>query len=153
MGLNLVITLRNIYILNPTWPYSKNSEAAVEESSLQLSSHGTPLVWWPPSGQSVHQIRLTNPFKSKCISRKDEWENLVYIRSNSIKICAQRGRRWLTHLFPMHPFSTPWKHQKTLQFCFQGVEKGFFGNKWVNIVKRSKIMNEVKPLQNINKNS
>ena len=22
---------------------------------------------------------------------------------------------WLTHLFPMHPFSTPWRHQKT--FC------------------------------------
>ena len=22
----------------------------------------------------------------------------------------------LTHLFPMHPFSTPWKHQKTLLF-------------------------------------
>ena len=22
----------------------------------------------------------------------------------------------LTHFFPMHPFSTPWKHQKTLRF-------------------------------------
>ena len=22
----------------------------------------------------------------------------------------------LTHLFPMHPFSTPWKHQETLRF-------------------------------------
>ena len=22
----------------------------------------------------------------------------------------------LTHLFPMYPFSTPWKYQKTLQF-------------------------------------
>ena len=22
----------------------------------------------------------------------------------------------LTHLFPMQPFSTPWKHQQTLQF-------------------------------------
>ena len=36
----------------------------------------------------------------------------------------------------MHPFSTPWKHQKTLQFsdvfwCFQGVEKGCIGNEWV----------------------
>ena len=28
----------------------------------------------------------------------------------------------LTHLFPMHPLSTPLKHQKT--GCFQGVEKG-----------------------------
>ena len=22
----------------------------------------------------------------------------------------------LTHLFPMHPFSTPWKHQETLRY-------------------------------------
>ena len=31
----------------------------------------------------------------------------------------------LTHLFPMHPFSTPWKHQKTLSFSdlFRGREK------------------------------
>ena len=38
----------------------------------------------------------------------------------------------ITHSFPMHPFSTPWKHQKTLRFyCFQGVEKGCIGNEWV----------------------
>ena len=29
----------------------------------------------------------------------------------------------VTHLFPMHSFSTP---------CFQGVEKGCIGSKWVN---------------------
>ena len=29
-----------------------------------------------------------------------------------------------THLFPMHSSSTPWKHQKTVSWCFQGVEKG-----------------------------
>ena len=27
----------------------------------------------------------------------------------------------LNHLFPMHPFSTPWKHQKTLRFCFEKI--------------------------------
>ena len=37
----------------------------------------------------------------------------------------------LTHSFPMHPFSTPWKHQKTVR-SFQGVEKGYTGYKWVN---------------------
>ena len=26
----------------------------------------------------------------------------------------------LTHSFPMHPFSTPWKHQKSLQFSDAG---------------------------------
>ena len=42
----------------------------------------------------------------------------------------------ITHLFPMHPFSSPWKHQKNLRFfwCFQGEEKGCIGNKWVNIL-------------------
>ena len=35
----------------------------------------------------------------------------------------------LTRLFPMHPFSTPWKHQKTLQFSdvFMGYRKGASG--------------------------
>ena len=37
--------------------------------------------------------------------------------------------RSLTHLFPMHPFSIPWKHQKTV--VFRGVEKGSIRNEWV----------------------
>ena len=41
----------------------------------------------------------------------------------------------LTHSFLMYPFSTPWKHQKTLRFflCFQGVEKACIGNEWVKL--------------------
>ena len=32
---------------------------------------------------------------------------------------------YLTHLFPMCPFFTPWKHQKTLRFyVFRGKRKG-----------------------------
>ena len=37
----------------------------------------------------------------------------------------------LSHLLTMHPFSTPWKHQKAVVFCFQGVEKGWIGKEWV----------------------
>ena len=39
---------------------------------------------------------------------------------------------FLTHLFPINPFSTTWKHQKTVKifWYFQGVEKGCTGNKW-----------------------
>ena len=33
---------------------------------------------------------------------------------------------FLTYLFPIHPFSTPWKYQKTVK-----VEKGYIGNKWL----------------------
>ena len=36
----------------------------------------------------------------------------------------------LTLMFPVHPFSTPWKHQKTVRF--QGVEKRCIGNERVN---------------------
>ena len=35
----------------------------------------------------------------------------------------------LTHLFLMRLFSTP---MRTVFWCFQGVEKGRIGNKWVN---------------------
>ena len=44
-----------------------------------------------------------------------------------------------THSFPMHPFSTPWKHQKTLPYlilCFERVEKGCIGNEWVKKISR-----------------
>ena len=38
---------------------------------------------------------------------------------------------FLTHSFPMHPFSTRWKHHLTVFWWFQGVEKGCIANKWV----------------------
>ena len=39
----------------------------------------------------------------------------------------------LNHLFPMHPFPTPWKIENLMFFwCFQGVEKVCIWNKWVN---------------------
>ena len=44
----------------------------------------------------------------------------------------------LTYLFPMYPFSIPWKHQKTLRFSdvFRGVEKGCIWNKWANFLSK-----------------
>ena len=36
----------------------------------------------------------------------------------------------LTFLFPMHLLSTPLKHFKVF-WCFQGIERGRTGNKWV----------------------
>ena len=37
----------------------------------------------------------------------------------------------LTHFSPIHPFSAPWKHQKTVRFCdvFRGYRKGAL---WTN---------------------
>ena len=43
------------------------------------------------------------------------------------EVSCQHMLCFLTHLFPMNPFSTSLKHQKT----HQGVEKGCIGNKWV----------------------
>ena len=40
----------------------------------------------------------------------------------------------LTHSFPMHPFYSPCKHQKTVRFSDEGVEKGCIGNEWVKIL-------------------
>ena len=41
-------------------------------------------------------------------------------------------------MFPLHPFSTPWKHQKTVTFCdvFRGVEKGCIENELVNSLRK-----------------
>ena len=41
-------------------------------------------------------------------------------------------------MLPVHPFSTPWKHQNTLRFSdvSSGVEKGCLGDKWVNLFKK-----------------
>ena len=45
----------------------------------------------------------------------------------------------LTHLFPIHPFSTSWKHQKTSGFSdvFRGWRKAALetsGLKWINLM-------------------
>ena len=44
----------------------------------------------------------------------------------------------LTHSFPMHPFSTPWKHQKTLRFSdvFRGQRKGALGTNGLRCTAR-----------------
>ena len=43
-------------------------------------------------------------------------------------IMGALAKNGLTHSFPMHPFSTPWKHQKTARFSvFSGERKGDLG--------------------------
>ena len=60
------------------------------------------------------------------------------------------NKQVLTHLFPMHPFSTAWKHQKTLQFShvFRGKRKGYIGNKWVKQLLVLKILQSYATLSN-----
>ena len=60
-------------------------------------------------------------------------------------------RYTLTHLFPMHPFSKPWKHQKTLRFSdvFRGAEKGCIGKKWVKTTCERPIASPDNPWDNL----
>ena len=45
---------------------------------------------------------------------------------------------WLTHLFAMHFFFTPWKHQKILHFLmFSGGREGVYWEQWVKSVSFS----------------
>ena len=62
-------------------------------------------------------------------------------RNNENNITKWLHDSHLTHLFQMHPFSTPWKHA-TVFWCFQGVEKGCIENKWVNdiMVLKTKVI-------------
>ena len=58
--------------------------------------------------------------------------NLMKNNADKCQLLVRSNEKVTTHSFPMHSFSTPWKHQKTLR-CFQGVEKGCIGNKCVEI--------------------
>ena len=49
----------------------------------------------------------------------------------TITIAIYEKITYLTHLFPVHPFSTPWKHKKTLRCSDGGGEKRCIENKWV----------------------
>ena len=60
-----------------------------------------------------------------------EWLTLEYL--NFFTFFQRFDKPQLTYLFPMQPFSTLGRHQKTLLFSdvFRRVEKGCIGNKWV----------------------
>ena len=50
----------------------------------------------------------------------------------------------LTHSFPMHPFSTPWKQQKTVRFSdiFRGQRKGALGANGLRYLSRAACNNQ-----------
>ena len=52
----------------------------------------------------------------------------------SIRLINSTNQSLLTHSFPMHPLSTPWKHQKTLRFSnvCRGWRKGALGTNGLN---------------------
>ena len=94
---------------------------------------------------------LINPFAPNAPFLKNRkvfiLKNFVFIVKKNLKFCFLKFfcfiisltfytpfslSLWLTHLFLVHPFSTPRKTENlTVSRCFQGLEKGCIGNKWV----------------------
>ena len=55
----------------------------------------------------------------------------------------------------MHPFSTPWKHQKTLVYVFRGYRKAALGTNGLNNIIQSRKRNSkllIKSLNNVQDN-
>ena len=92
---------------------SKRAEQWVSHSGIlvrKLTIWVRLTIWvevvWDRNVITVHQVyqfyknKLTSAydgrwvFKGKYISRWVDWENLIFVRWNSIKNCAQRRRRW-----------------------------------------------------------
>ena len=69
-------------------------------------------VWWP---ETFHWF-----YPSKIFKVCDQFETFSIKRLKSFS---------LTHLFPMYPFSTPWKNQKTVRFSdvLRGYRNGALG--------------------------
>ena len=56
-----------------------------------------------PECEKIRTRKTPNTDTFHAVTERDHWQEML-------------GTLPLTHLFPMHSFSTPWKHQKTLQF-------------------------------------
>ena len=60
-----------------------------------------------------------------------------YIEIHFESVCIENI---LTHSFPIHPFSTPWKHQETVRFSYvvRGKRKGALGTNGLSAPKLDK---------------
>ena len=78
----------------------------------------------------------------------DDWgeNNRAYSKKYAKKKCVSHDEIiWLTHSVPMHPFSTPWKHQKTARFSsfYMWVSKSALGKNRLIIMSIEIIMKNV----------
>ena len=99
---------------------------------------------------------LINPFAPNAPFLKNRkvfiLKNFVFIVKKNLKFCFLKMfcfiisltfytpfslSLWLTHLFLVHPFSTPGKHQKILRFLdvFRGQRKGALGTNGLSLWK------------------
>ena len=71
-------------------------------------------------------LRHNSLKRSAVLEQSDEQSECLWVRCNAHNEQSAGGQiAGLTPLFPMHPFSTPWK------WCFQWLEKEYIGNNWL----------------------
>ena len=73
------------------------------------------------------KLSIRNPQRSRSLWMQKRQLEALRLWDSSLTAILQL----LTYLFPMHPFSAPWKGL----LIFQGLGKGCIGNKWVNYQK------------------
>ena len=99
-----------------------------------------PLLFLREPPRGLLNLWFIDMLPVPCITFKDG--NIHYQSLSKVKELgsSNQGCRYavsLTHSFPVHPFSTPWKHESCKVFwCFREVEKGCTGNEWVKLEKR-----------------
>ena len=78
--------------------------------------------------KSIVLISIIIPWRELWVISKATVEVVSWCNK---QIASENIKPWFTlpHLFPMHPFSTPWKSKKTLRFSdvFRGDRKGALG--------------------------
>ena len=102
-------------------------------SEIRKCDHGQSLPWrhkrW--TGCICHlALIIEDDANSYFIARKNEPGVFILL----LALIIERTHKRIKPFFPNAAFLYPWKHQKTVRFfwCFQWVEKGSIGNKWVN---------------------
>ena len=90
-----------------------------------------PSQWW--QHQNVWNLFKVHNKDIRTTSLRHRFGVSIFHSEQVLHIFLMFSSLSLTHSFPMHPFSTPWKHL-TVFWCFQGVGKGCIGNEWVKKV-------------------
>ena len=111
-----------------------------------MGSNVTPFLLYTERKLNIHAMRCTeNVFLSSYVSSicvfcpkgtqrytKIVAQSCFKIKGYSYNVWQCSGKLYL--FVPNAPFSTPWKHQKTVFWYFQGVEEGCIGNEWVEML-------------------
>ena len=117
---NAFIILRSMrYWSRHVWNWGRNHSYLLQK----WQSHSFLISQWFPCRHKPIQVSRSS--------------NFLQITKKLVEVLTYAAY-YLTHLFPMHPFPTPWKHQKIVRFsAIIRVEKGCIVNRWVKTFTKS----------------